>query len=401
MKIIVFTQPTYVEAEAELILAALDAGAHRVHIRKPDWSRAQVAELISNIPTSRRGQLTLHDHFDLCEELGVGGVQINRRNRSVDDSFGGVVSRSCHSIAEAMGSSREDYVTLSPIYNSISKGGYCSNFSSEELLSADITPNIIAMGGVTPENIPHLHALGFGGVALLGYVWSDSSVEGVRSRVKRCVKMARMAQNFSLQYITHRNDRLDDVTGAEAALEGGCRWVQLRMKGFSDGDFISNAKVLRRACDDVGATFLLNDRVDLVQRCGADGVHIGKGDMIPSLAREILGEGAIIGGTANTCDDIDYLVSQGVDYIGLGPFRFTTTKERLSPTLGLEGYRAVVEHCAQRGYRVPIVAIGGITTEDIRPIMDCGVDGIALSGTILNAEDSVTVTGDIMKILRD
>ncbi|MFI3282100.1 MAG: thiamine phosphate synthase [Rikenellaceae bacterium] len=208
-----------------------------------------------------------------------------------------------------------------------------------------------------------------------------------------------MCKTFSLQYITHRNDSTTDIEGARAALRGGCRWVQLRMKGFSDEDFLSNAMELRETCHNEGATFLLNDRVELVQRCGADGVHIGKGDMTPTDARDILGDGAIIGGTANTTDDIDRLVAQGVDYIGLGPFRFTTTKEKLSPTLGIEGYVEAIKYCKERGYTTPIVAIGGITLDDISSIMECGVNGIALSGTILNAEDSVAMTSDIMKIL--
>ncbi len=256
------------------------------------------------------------------------------------------------------------------------------------------------MGGVTPRNIPELHALGFEGVALLGYIWQEPTIREVTLRAQRAVKMAKMCQNFSLQFITHRNECKNDVEGAKATLEGGCRWVQLRMKGFADESFIENAKQLREMCDKVGATFLLNDRVDLVKECRADGVHIGKGDMPPKQARAILGEGAIIGGTANTCEDIDYLVNQGVDYIGLGPFRFTTTKEKLSPTLGLEGYKEAIAHCHAKGYTTPIVAIGGIMVDDIAPIMECGVSGVALSGTILNAEDSVAVTSDIVKLLR-
>ncbi len=409
MKVIVITQPHAVACESELILAALAAGADRVHIRKPGWSRERLEQLISSIPQFLRERITIHDHFDLYEELGVIGVQVNRRNPNTPPFYEGIKSRSCHSFEELemvkwhKMAEDYDYVTLSPIYDSISKGGYTSTFSSEELAKAKslglINRRVIAMGGVTPESIPQLHNLGFGGVALLGYVWQDETIEGVTSRVQKAVKMARMCRNFSLQYITHRNEKLDDIGGAQAALDGGCRWVQLRMKGFADSEFIRRGRELRVACDKEGAILLLNDRVELVAMCEADGVHIGKGDMSPCEARKILGEGAIIGGTANSCEDIDHLVAQGVDYIGLGPFRFTTTKEKLSPTLGLEGYNAVVEHCRERGYTTPIVAIGGITTADIAPIMGCGVDGIALSGTILNAEDSVATTSDIVKIL--
>ncbi|MFR9602747.1 MAG: thiamine phosphate synthase [Rikenellaceae bacterium] len=403
MKVIVITQPHDVEDEKNLIIAALEAGACRVHIRKPSWSRQQYLDLVGSIPQEFWGRITLHDHFDLCAEFVDVGLQANGRNPQLPPLFEGVTSCSCHSIEELKGAQKFDYVTLSPIYDSISKGGYLAAFSRTEITAAKreglISGRVVAMGGITPDLIPELHDMGFGGVALLGYVWQDETVEGVSRRVQKAVKMARMSETFSLQYITHRNEKLNDIEGAQAAIDGGCRWVQLRMKGFSDDEFVCNGHTLREVCHKAGATFLLNDRVELVGECGADGVHIGKGDMTPIEARAILGEGAIIGGTANSCDDIDYLVAQGVDYIGLGPFRFTTTKEKLSPTLGLDGYTRVVEHCRQRGYRTPIVAIGGITTADIAPIMERGVDGIALSGTILNAEDSVATTSDIVKIL--
>ncbi len=395
MKVIVITQPDELEGENKLIEAILSAGVDRLHIRKPNWSREKTSALIKQIPQHLRAQLTLHDHFEICRELGIGGIQLNGRNPQPPQGFDGVVSRSCHTLNEL--EQECDYVTLSPIYDSISKSGYKSSFSSENI--KDLKPNTIAMGGVTPHNIPTLCSLGFEGVALLGYIWQEPTIKEVTRRAQCAVKMAKMCQNFSLQFITHRNECKDDVEGAKATLKGGCRWVQLRMKGFEDESFIENAKTLREECDNTGATFLLNDRVDLVKECKADGVHIGKGDMPPSEARAILGDGAIIGGTANTCDDIDYLVSQGIDYIGLGPFRFTTTKEKLSPTLGLEGYKHAIAHCRAKGYTTPIVAIGGITVDDIPQIMECGVNGIALSGTILNAVDSAAVTSDIMKIL--
>ncbi|MFI3301750.1 MAG: thiamine phosphate synthase [Rikenellaceae bacterium] len=396
MRVIVITQPSDIEGEGELISAILTTGVNRIHIRKPNWSSEKTAQLINQIPHNLRYQLTLHDHFELCKELGVGGIQLNGRNPIAPQGFKGLVSRSCHTISEL--EQECDYATLSPIYDSISKCGYKSSFAAEELQA--IKPNTIALGGVTPQNIPTLHALGFEGVAILGYMWQEPTIEGVTLRAKRAVKVAKMCKNFSLQFITHRNDTKNDTQGAAAAIEGGCRWVQLRMKGFEDEQFIESAATLREMCNSAGATFLLNDRVDLVKECRADGVHIGKGDMPPSEARAILGEGAIIGGTANTCDDIDCLISQGIDYIGLGPFRFTTTKEKLSPTLGLDGYKQAIEHCRTKGYTTPIVAIGGITVGDIPSIMECGVSGIALSGTILNAEDSVAVTSDIVKILR-
>ena len=138
------------------------------------------------------------------------------------------------------------------------------------------------------------------------------------------------------------------------------------------------------------AVLILDDRVELVRECGADGVHLGLTDMPVAEARRILPQGQfIIGGTANTLEDIRLHASGGADYIGCGPFRFTTTKApaRLAPTLGLEGYRSLMDGMRREGIALPVVGIGGVTAEDIPALAEAGLSGIALSGSILRAED--------------
>lgn len=189
-----------------------------------------------------------------------------------------------------------------------------------------------------------------------------------------------------IQFITHSNERYGYVEGARLALEGGCRWVQLRMKDASEEEFVAAAKQICKLCREHEAVFVLDDHVELVERCGADGVHLGKNDMPVDEARRLLGNDRIIGGTANTFEDIERLHRQGADYIGCGPFRFTTTKKNLSPVLGLEGYKHIVSDMKTHGIDLPIVAIGGILKSDIADIMQTGVTGIAVSGGILNAE---------------
>ena len=159
------------------------------------------------------------------------------------------------------------------------------------------------------------------------------------------------------------------------------------MKGASDEEVAEAAAQIQPLCHKHEAIFLLDDRVELAKSLNADGVHLGKNDMPVSEARQVLGEEFIIGGTANTFEDIERLASQGADYIGCGPFRFTTTKEKLSPVLGLEGYRRIVEQMGVKGINLPVVAIGGITFEDIPALMQTGIDGIAVSGAILNADN--------------
>ena len=190
-----------------------------------------------------------------------------------------------------------------------------------------------------------------------------------------------------IQFITHSNNRYGYVDGARLALEGGCRWVQLRMKEATEAEFMAAAAEIGRLCKEHGATFVLDDHVEWVEKTGADGVHLGKNDMPIDEARKILGSDKIIGGTANTFEDVERLYRQGADYIGCGPFRFTTTKKNLSPVLGLEGYQHIVYQMKSHGINLPIVAIGGILESDIKSILATGVSGIAVSGGILNAEN--------------
>ena len=187
-----------------------------------------------------------------------------------------------------------------------------------------------------------------------------------------------------IQFITHANERYDYIDGVRMALEGGCQWIQLRMKDASEEEVLKTAKSTRKLCRQYGAVFILDDYVELVERTGADGVHLGKNDMPIDKARRLLGKDKIIGGTANTFEDVKRIYSAGADYIGCGPFRFTTTKKKLSPILGLDGYRRIIEQMTAYGINIPVIAIGGILLQDVSDIMQTGVSGVAVSGAILN-----------------
>ena len=203
-----------------------------------------------------------------------------------------------------------------------------------------------------------------------------------------------------LQFISHYTERYSYLDSIRLALEGGCRWIQLRMKDTPDEEVRPVAIEALQMCRDVGATFIIDDRVELVKELGADGVHLGKNDMPISEARKVLGSAFIIGGTANTFEDVKAHYEASANYIGCGPFRFTTTKKNLSPVLGLEGYRHIVEQMEEANIHLPIVAIGGITAEDIPAIMQTEVTGIALSGTIIHAEKPIDEMKKIINITK-
>lgn len=206
--------------------------------------------------------------------------------------------------------------------------------------------------------------------------------------------------NCRLQFITHYNERYSYEDSAKIALDGGCRWIQLRIKDAEEEFLEQMALRVQSMCREYGATFIIDDNVLLAKKIGADGVHLGKNDMPVAQARQILGEKFIIGGTVNTFEDILYHLKNGTpDYFGCGPFRFTSTKKNLALVLGFEGYRDIVLKMREKGAEIPLVAIGGITKEDIPQLLECGVSGIALSGSIINAENPVREMADVIEIL--
>lgn len=205
------------------------------------------------------------------------------------------------------------------------------------------------------------------------------------------------SNHYHLQFITHHNDRFSYLDSARLALAGGCRWIQLRMKGADSQLFEATAREVGALCREYGATFIIDDEVELAKRVGADGVHLGKEDMPVAEARAILGSEAIIGATVNSTEDIlGHVHGTMPDYFGCGPFRFTTTKRRLAPTLGLDGYRAIMRQMHEAHISIPVVAIGGIAREDITPLLECGVDGIALSGSVLNSNNPISYMESIV-----
>lgn len=203
-----------------------------------------------------------------------------------------------------------------------------------------------------------------------------------------------------VQFITHSNSNIDYFQSAVLALKGGLRFIQLRMKDSNREELISTGKRIKEECDKYNSLFILDDHVELVNEIGANGVHLGKEDMPIKEARKILGKDKIIGGTANNFEDIVKHYNDGADYIGLGPLRYTNTKKKLSPILGFEGYRNIIEKCKTQGIDIPIYAIGGIRIEDIEGLKRIGVFGIAISSLILESEDSETTINEINKIIK-
>ena len=202
-----------------------------------------------------------------------------------------------------------------------------------------------------------------------------------------------------LQYITNTTCGHSIPDQVKAVLEGGCRWIQLRMKDAPKEEIIEMAKVIKPLTDEKEAFLIINDHVDICRDVNCTGVHLGKSDMLPSKARLELGPLAVIGVTANTFEDIESVRSLDIDYIGIGPFADTRTKKNLAPVLGLQGITDLCGRMRAADTNIAHVAVGGIRLEDVQPLLEAGCDGIAVSGAIAYADDMAEATRRFISML--
>jgi len=190
-----------------------------------------------------------------------------------------------------------------------------------------------------------------------------------------------------LYYISQQTTTITHIEAIREALEAGCRLVQLRIKDQPEQNVLQQAKEAKVLCDQYQAKLIVNDFPHVAKEVGAWGIHVGLQDMPVVSVRAIVGKNMVVGGTANTFEHIQQRAAEGVDYIGLGPYRFTTTKQKLSPVLGLEGYQQIMSKAKVAGIRLPVVAIGGIIVDDVPGLLSAGIYGIAISGALTNADN--------------
>lgn len=186
--VIVITLPDFFDGEAEQIVRLLHSAVDLVHIRKPKSTAEEVEQLILAIPSRYYARLVLHDHYELAQKYHLHGVHLNSRNPRPPMGWTGSVSRSCHSLAEVnQWKGKCDYVSLSPIFDSISKKGYHAAFTDEMLCQARqdgiIDDKVLALGGVTFNRMDDVLRMGFGGGMILGDAWKNECFHQVQQPV--------------------------------------------------------------------------------------------------------------------------------------------------------------------------------------------------------------------------
>jgi thiamine-phosphate pyrophosphorylase len=182
-----------------------------------------------------------------------------------------------------------------------------------------------------------------------------------------------------LHYISQGSSPKEHLDNIQKACSSGVELVQLRLKKSSEKKLLKIANTAREITSHFQTRLIINDHYKIAKEVKADGVHLGQTDICPTIARTHLYTWQMIGGTANTLQDCEKLLDKEIDYISLGPFRETTTKDNLSLALGLKGFMAITDVLKTP---IPIIGVGGITAEDATAILETGISGLAVSGAI-------------------
>ena len=196
-----------------------------------------------------------------------------------------------------------------------------------------------------------------------------------------------------LHYISQGSSPASHLENIQKACSSGSELVQLRLKNVSEKKCLKLAKEAREITSNFQTRLIINDYYKIAKEVKADGVHLGKTDTCPTIARKHLYTWQLIGGTANTLQDCETLINKEVDYIYLGPFRCTTTKDNLPSVVGLNGYTAIIEALKTE---TPIIGVGGITTATVTDILKTGISGIAVSTEITRDFNTIRIFNQLL-----
>ncbi|WP_084165845.1 thiamine phosphate synthase [Dyadobacter crusticola] len=431
MKKIIISRPDFFAGEAVQITTLFVDGMQLLHLRKPDCTREELARLLGDINPGNYPQIALHQHHELAQEFGINRLhfpeqlRLEQTEESLQElkSRGFILSTSIHEAGMLRNLSNAfSYALLGPVFDSISKQNYRAALPPNFKLDRQgYSGEVIAIGGIDASRIQSITQMGFDGAAFLGSIWLSKAPglkPGARDFLRAPNEFAppifakgetnpiscpsfQAGENRigRLQFISQENEAISHMESIRLALEAGCRWIQLRVKNRPEEEVLRLAWEATKLCDQYGARLIINDFPRVAQAVEAYGLHLGLTDMSVPEARELVGDRLIIGGTANSWEDIVLRVKEGADYIGLGPFRFTTTKQNLSPVLGFEGYSVLMQKMAEAEFNTPIVGIGGIMPADVPALLKAGLHGVAMSSALINVADPQVIVHQIQKVL--
>lgn len=430
MKLLAISDPEFIPDEADIINSLFREGLVCLHLRKPASAPNMLKAMLSKIEPNFMDRIALHHHHDLAGQFGITRLHFTEKDRKIASlknlenlkSEGYLLSTSIHELNEISSlSTLFSYTFFGPVFDSISKSGYKSALPLDFFLYEEIKRiPVIGLGGIDNTNLKKVKAMNFDGAAVLGTLWKNppsapTQFKKLKAQITQSPKGApylspgyhpgvqgpstHKTMIDKLQFISNKTKDISHLESIRLALDAGCKWIQLRMKNESPENILETALEAKILTDNYQSKLIINDFPLIAKEVGVYGLHLGLNDMPIPDARKIVGNEMIIGGTANTLEDILNRIHEGADYVGLGPFRFTSTKQNLSPIVGLEGYRFLLSTLKELGYSIPVIAIGGINAEDIAAIKQTGVHGVAMSGSIIGAPNRKDLVQKINEIV--
>lgn len=196
-----------------------------------------------------------------------------------------------------------------------------------------------------------------------------------------------------LHYISQGNTPKEHLENIQKACSSGAELVQLRLKNISEKKHLKWAQEAREITSHFQTRLIINDDYKIAKTVKADGVHLGSTDVCPTVARTHLYTWQMIGGSAHNLQDCKNLINKDVDYISLGPFRFTNTKVNIPTVLGLNGYTAIMDVLKTE---TPVLAVGGITTDDVKEVLATGISGLAVSEAITRDFNNIKLFHELL-----
>ncbi len=369
----------------EKLEIACQSGIDMIQLREKQASARDLfvfAKKLRKITLKWGVSLFINERLDVALAVKADGIHLPEHSPFPHTSLR--IGRSVHSLQASIYAQKEgaDYLLFGPVFSPLSKISTETPQGLEKLqhVTKSVRIPVIAVGGVTSDNIPLLLQSGATGVAAISsFLHAPDLKAAIAAFQAPFLRKKRRIQGL---YVI-----LSSLSIARLVIQGGVDVVQFRHKGEYTQRQMEIAREIRFLCKKANIPFIINDRSDICLELDADGVHLGKTDLPISVARRILGPNKIIGGTASTVEEALRVEAAGADYIGLGHIFPTTSKQKSYPPIGLDPIKK-----AKEKLKIPIIAIGGISEQNICSILSQGADGIAMISAISQSNDPLKTT---------
>lgn len=378
-------------------------------LREKDLSEDEyflLAKKVKEICDKYNKKLIIHSFIDVAKKLGIKNIQLPFSKfislNNLHDDFD-CIGTSVHSIEDAVLAEKSGayYIIAGHIFATDCKKGLAPRGVEflEDVCKAVIIP-VFAIGGIDDNSVSELCSVNyknFEGVCIMSALMKSDNPQELVQKIKDSYSMKTDRSKYLLYAVTDRhwlNGRTleEDV---ELALKGGVTLVQLREKNLDFDSFCKEAEKIHLLCRKYNVPLIINDNVEVAKAVNAEGVHLGQGDMSVENAREILGNGKIIGVTARTKEQAVKAEKDGADYVGSGAVFGTITK---SDAVKMS-FETLTEIC--NSIKIPVTAIGGITKENVSELKGTGISGVAVVSGIFAEKDIYNSALELRNIIEE